>query len=83
MADRTRDDGQGRDTEDGSRGPVDGERPALPAGDDQPALAAEVVVSHDRTAECTIYPFDAPDRERVVHWITAAEGSFVALEELR
>ena len=92
MAERTRDDEQGRDADDGSRGPVDEERPALPAADDWPALAAgdeppilaaEVVVSRDRPAECTIYPFVAPDHRQVVRWITATEGSFVALDEMR
>lgn len=86
------DDRQGRDAADASRGPVDDGRPALPAGDEHPALAAgddppilaaEVVVSRGRPAECTIYPFDAPDFELVTQWITAGEGSFVSLDEMR
>jgi len=92
MVRRAHDDRQGRDVTDASRDPVDDERPALPAGDERPALAAgdeqpilaaEVVVSRDRPAECTLYPFGAPDHERVVEWITATEGSFVNLDEMR
>lgn len=51
--------------------------------DDRPTLAAEIVVSRGEPAECTIFPLDASDFERVTRWITASEGSFVGLDEMR
>mgnify|MGYP000574834820 CR=1 FL=1 len=48
-----------------------------------PALAAEVVVSQDGPAECTLFPADATGLARLTTWITAEEGSFVSLEDRR
>jgi hypothetical protein len=48
-----------------------------------PMLAAEIVTGNDRPAECTVYPRDATETERMTRWITAEEGSFIALEEMR
>lgn len=33
--------------------------------------------------ECTVFPADADDETLTTTWITADEGSFVALEDLR
>lgn len=48
-----------------------------------PMLAAEIVVSQNRPAECTIFPPDATDFDRLTTWITAKEGSFISLEDMR
>jgi len=48
-----------------------------------PMLAAEIVTGNDRPAECTVYPRDASEAERMTRWITAEEGSFVDLDEMR
>jgi hypothetical protein len=63
---------------------TDDEAERLPTPDDStPALAAEVVVSQDRPAECTLFPPEADDFERMTTWITAREGSFVSLDDVR
>ena len=46
-------------------------------------LAAEIIVSQNRPAECTVFPPDATDFERLTTWITAKEGSFISLEDMR
>ena len=46
-------------------------------------LVAEVVVSRTGSAECTIYPRELPEAARLTTWITAEEGSFVPLDEMR
>ena len=33
--------------------------------------------------ELTMFPADAPDEKRVVAWMTANEGSYVDLDEMR
>lgn len=47
------------------------------------ALIAEVIGSDGHDAECTIYPADAEGMDLMTRWITAAEGSFVRLEDVR
>ena len=43
-----------------------------------------VVESHDDAPdECTIYPLGCPDHELVTTWITAQEGSFVDVDDVR
>lgn len=49
----------------------------------RPVLAAEILLHRDGPAECTIYPAEASDLERLSTWITAKEGSFVNLDETR
>jgi hypothetical protein len=44
---------------------------------------AEIIVSQNRSAECTVFPPDATDFERLTTWITAKEGSFTSLEDMR
>lgn len=46
-------------------------------------LLAEVVGSSERGAECTIYPADAEGMDLMTRWITASEGSFVSLQDVR
>lgn len=46
-------------------------------------LAAEIIVSQNSPAECTVFPPDATDFERLTTWITAKEGSFISLEDMR
>ena len=60
-----------------------GSEPDEQQGDDGLGLAAEVVVSRDRPAECTLYPVDADDMELMTHWITASGDAFVSLEAMR
>jgi hypothetical protein len=56
------------------------EGPAVDAG---PPIVAKTVVSATGPAECTLYPRGLPAGERVTTWITAREGSFVPLDEMR
>lgn len=43
-----------------------------------------IVESHEmHPDECTIFPADAGEMERMSTWITAREPSFVSLEDLR
>lgn len=52
--------------------------------DDVPQeLAAEIVIYGDKPAECTIHPPDARGVELLTAWITAEEGSFVSVEDIR
>ncbi|RLM54023.1 hypothetical protein DVK02_11390 [Halobellus sp. Atlit-31R] len=46
-------------------------------------LRATVVEYQHRPDECTIHPVDPPDRNRTTAWITAKEGSYVALATAR
>lgn len=56
-------------------------RSSLPAaGDDR--LVATVVQYEKVPDECTIHPLDATDEELMTSWITALEGSFVALPDV-
>lgn len=58
---------------------TDGEDDTLPikatSEDVPPMLAAEIIVSQNRPTECTVFPPDATDFERLTTWITAKEGS--------
>lgn len=56
---------------------------AAPEHPSPPPLAAEIVVSRDGPAKCTIYPPKAADFERLTQWITAEEDSFVSLDSMR
>jgi len=51
--------------------------------DRSPMLVAEVVVTESRPVECTIFPTDTADFDRRTAWITAEEGSFSSLDEVR
>lgn len=33
--------------------------------------------------ELTLYPEDVPEHDLMTHWVTAAEGSYVATEDCR
>lgn len=44
-------------------------------------LTAEIVISPDGPAECTIFPIHATLTERTTTWITAKEGSFLPLTD--
>lgn len=46
-------------------------------------LTAEVVEYADEPTECTIYPGDAPAELLLTTWVSAREGSFVKLGEMR
>lgn len=72
----------------GDRLPVDADRDGdgsagENATDEGRELAAQVVVSGDGPAECTIYPADTSGIELMTTWITAEEGSFVGLDDVR
>lgn len=47
------------------------------------AFAARVETYEDRPAECTVFPVDVAPAERLTTWISAREGSFVRLAEMR
>lgn len=51
--------------------------------DDGPAFRARTAVTDDGTIECTIYPVDAPADSRTTRWLSAKEGSYVGLDEMR
>lgn len=58
----------------------------LPVADEQGGagpLAAEVVATDTEGFECTIYPVDAEGLDLMTRWITAEEGSFVNVEDVR
>ena len=46
-------------------------------------LRSTVVEYDDAPNECTIYPEDVPEWDRMTTWITATEGSYVELAERR
>lgn len=46
-------------------------------------LTATVVEYDSQPDECTIYPKGASDEALMTEWITAEQGSYVALEEMR
>lgn len=60
---------------------------ALPTDEspsDRPADLRAVVEEHDDGPdECTLFPPEADDESLVAEWITAEEGSYVALGEMR
>lgn len=55
---------------------------SLPSGD-SPELSARVTTTSDGTTECTIFPKHIAEDERTTTWITAAEGSYVDVEDIR
>ena len=64
-------------------GSGDGRQPTDADRGDRPVLAAEIVVFDHRPAKCTVFPADATEIERLTQWMTAEEGSFVGLDEMR
>jgi hypothetical protein len=50
---------------------------------DAPLYAATVVTAADGTDECTVFPVGLSDDDLVTTWVSAAEGSFVPLAEMR
>lgn len=46
-------------------------------------LVAEVVSDDAQRSECTLFPADAEGLDLMTRWITAGEGSFVSLEDVR
>lgn len=48
-----------------------------------PVLEAVVVAYPDENDECTIFPVDADEVDLLTRWITAEEGSFVDLIDMR
>lgn len=65
------------DVRDGHRGRAN-EPPGV-----APALVAEIVMAGDGQKECTIFPPDSTGHDRLIRWITAGEGSYVHLAEMR
>lgn len=59
----------------------------LPAPDDHedrpPILLSRIVEFEDRPSECTIFPSDASETERLTTWMTAKEGSYVRLDGMQ
>lgn len=54
---------------------------ATPAEDRR--LVARLEGSAERGTECTIYPDEAAGLDLMTRWITAAEGSYVSLDDAR
>ncbi len=52
-------------------------------GADRQVDVRAVVEQQDGGVECTLYPNDADRVALMSRWITAGEGSFVALSEMR
>jgi hypothetical protein len=50
---------------------------------DADTYAAAVVPHDDAPDECTIFPVDVTEDRLVTTWVSAAEGSFVSLAEMR
>jgi hypothetical protein len=51
--------------------------------DPAPPLEAEIVVAGDSPAKCTLFPADATELERLHIYVSAEEGSFVSLDDVR
>ena len=51
--------------------------------EDRVTLLATVQESDDQPDECTIYPAAVDPDRRTTTWMTATEGSYVALEDSR
>lgn len=53
--------------------------------DDDAAIRLEhvTVENEDAPDACTMYPRECSESEMATHWITALEGSYVALEDVR
>ncbi|SEP21566.1 hypothetical protein SAMN04487948_12223 [Halogranum amylolyticum] len=65
--------------------PANGRRRPAPDSFPHPAAEyrAEITEYDDSPDECTVYPADAEEWELMTRWITAREGSYVDLEEMR
>lgn len=63
--------------------PADYTRRGVSLFDDGSEYASIVVPTDDQPAECTIFPVDATEDELVTTWISAEDGSFVALCDMR
>ena len=48
-----------------------------------PELRARTSTQEDGTMECTIFPADTSGEERTTRWISAEEGSYVELPQMR
>jgi hypothetical protein len=48
----------------------------------RPKLTSRVVTAEDGREECTIHPADATPEELLTVWISAADDSFVDLDEM-
>lgn len=59
------------------------DEPSSSACDREQVLVAKIVVSATDPAECTIFPRDVAEGDRLTTWLSAREGSFVALAEMR
>jgi hypothetical protein len=55
--------------------------PEEPETDD--VLEHAVVENGADPTECTVYPRDCAEEELLTRWLTAAEGSYVSLDEMR
>jgi Trk K+ transport system NAD-binding subunit len=50
---------------------------------DAEGVVAVVAETGDGDEECTLFPADADERDLPTTWLSAEEGSFVALSEMR
>lgn len=50
---------------------------------DDSYLTATVVEYEDEPDQCTIHPENVPEGQRTKEWISAKEGSYFILEDLR
>lgn len=53
------------------------------SGPERTDLRADVTERDDAPDECTIWPHNASGSALLTEWVTAEEGSFVSLEEMR
>lgn len=53
------------------------------ASDGLQELVARIVEADGRPTECTIFPRETSEALRATTWVTAREGSFVALDAMR
>ncbi|MFT4883404.1 MAG: hypothetical protein ACI8U4_000910 [Natronomonas sp.] len=44
---------------------------------DWPELVARTTETEDGSIQCTLYPAEASDEERLTHWITAGEDWYI------
>lgn len=59
-------------------------RPEVVPVAERPSELVHVTVDDgDAPAACTMYPFRVPEERAATAWLTAHEGSFVALQEMR
>jgi hypothetical protein len=53
------------------------------SGREEAELRGDVTEREDAPDECTIWPHNASGSALLAEWVTAEEGSFVSLEEMR